>query len=332
MTPKAIRLKEALLLIALALSLFLYTSMCTFAQEAATHETVRAGPAMELTAALPAAPQAAHRPQSTDTVTYWYGSNYRTPFVLKPNSGQAANIVRNSLEYKHVDFWSMGSNFADVMLSKSNMAEPSAGGGDGAVEAYVTLRSTFGLNQITHTRAFQFGPVKNVAIEAGANLETKNSSFAPSERTIYFGPNVEFAVPRGYFNVGLHLRKEWNHEGVLGKTENYDPDFNIEPSWMFPFAIGRVHMTYSGFAEYNTAKGADSFGVASVPEFLFRSAVSVDLGALMFKRAQVVELNGGLWYWHNEYGKPANEPGTAQTTPIIGLTFHLDGGRPLHGK
>ena len=288
--------------------------------------------ASEFVASHPTAPQSAHRPLNTDTVSYWYGSNYRTPFVLKPNSDNPADIQRNSLEYKHADFWPLGNNFVDVMLTKSGMAEPAAGGGDGATEAYVTIRSNFGLNEITGTNAFQFGPVRNVAVEVGTNLQTKNSSFAPSERTIYFGPNFDIKVPQGYFKLGLHLRKEWTHEGPLGKIANYDPNFNIEPSWLLPFTLGRAHLTYSGFADYNTPKGKDTFGTDTASEFLIRSAVSVDVGSLLLKRAQLVELSGGLWYWHNEYGKPATMPGATQTTPIIGLTIHMDSGRSLRGK
>ena len=325
MEQQSERTKASFLLIALLFCVYFLAASLAFAQDAASH-------ASEFTKASPKARAPSHTSSPVNTLTYWYGMRYHTPFVLRPNSSEPANIIRNSIEYKHTDFWSMGSNFADVMLAKSNMAEPSSGGGDGAVEAYVTLRSTFGLNELTGTRAFHFGPVRNVALEAGANFETKNSSFAPSERTIYIGPNLQFAVSRGYFNVGLHYRKEWNHEGVLGKNEDYDPNFNIEPSWMFPFAIGNAHLAYAGFAEYNTVKGTDSFGTPSAPEFLFRSTVSLDLGSLMLHRTQLVELNGGLWYWHNEYGKPSTLPGTTQTTPIIGLTFHLDGGRPLTGR
>ena len=263
----------------------------------------------------------------SDVVAYWFGSSYRTPFVLKPGTGQAANIQRNSLEYTHLGFWGMGSNFADVMVNQSNMAEPASGGGVGATEVYVTLRSDVGLNEVMHSSAFRFGPVRDVGVEAGANLETKNSSFAPAERTVYIGPKLRFAMPRGYFNLGLHLRKEWNHEGVLGKAENYDPDFNFEPTWMVPFAIGKMHFAYSGFADYNTRKGKDSFGSATAPEFLIRSAVSVDVGAALLHRAQLVDVSGGLWYWHNEYGKPSSDPGAAQATPFVGLAIHLDGGR-----
>ncbi len=327
MTTQPIRMQQGLLFIALMLSFFLFTSMSAFAQD------VEAGAPVSAFVSEHGAPApAAHSPPNTDTISYWYGTHYRTPFVLKPGTFEPANIQRNSIEYKHADTWSLGSNFVDVMLAKSNMSEPSSGGGDGATEAYVTIRSGLGLNEITGTSAFEFGPVRNVAIEVGANLQTKNSEFAPSERTLYFGPNFEMKMPRGYFKVGLHLRKEWVHEGTLGKVANYDPDFNIEPSWLIPFSIGKLHLNYSGFADYNTPKGKDTFGTDTASELLIRSAAAVDIGSLMFKRSQLVELNGGLWYWHNEYGKPSSEPGASQTTPIMGLTIHLDGGRSLRGK
>lgn len=265
----------------------------------------------------------------SNVVTDWFGQFYRTPFVLDPDSGKAADIARNTLEYSHISFWSKGSNFADVMVNQSSSVEPAANGGSGATEIYATLRSDLGLNEATGTTVFHRGPLRDVSVEIGANLETKNSSFAPAERTLYFGPKLQFAVPKGYFNVGLHLRKEWNHEGVLGKSESYDPNFNVEPTWLVPFRVGKVQLAYSGFADYNTRKGKDSFGTDTVPEFLLRSFVTLDVGALMLHKPGIIDLNCGFWYWHNEYGKPDSLPGTEQMTPIFGLAFHLDGVR-LH--
>lgn len=276
-------------------------------------------------------PEIERPPAASDVLSYWYGSLYRTPFVLQPGTARPADIPRNSLEFSHHQFWALGSNFADVMLNQSSSAEPASGGGTGATEAYVTLRSNIGLNEVTGTRAFARGPIRNLSLELGTNLETKNSSFAPAERTIYIGPNIQFAVPRGYVNVGFHMRKEWNHEGVLGKSENYDPDFNIEPTWMLPFTIGKLRLAYGGFADYNSQKGKDSFGNPTAPEFLIRNSVGLDVGALV-GRARVVDLNGGFWYWHNEYGKPSSDPGAEQMTPIVGLSFHLDGVRAIHRK
>ena len=300
------------------------------AQDSSSQQLPSAPAAMSIQPVTAVPPESPHRPSGSDVFAYWYGPSYRTPFVLEPNSGNAADIARNAIEYSHLGFWALGSNFADVMVSQSSMVEPASGGGSGATEVYAILRSNVGLNEATGTSAFRRGPMRNLSIELGANLETKNSSFAPAEKTIYFGPKLLFAVPRGYLNVGLHLRKEWNHEGVLGKSENYAPDFNIEPTWMFPFSIGSVRLAYTGFADYNTQKGNDSFGNATVGEFLVRNAVTVDIGAVLFKRAHFLDLNGGFWYWHNEYGKPSSNPGAEQMTPMIGLAVHLDGGRANH--
>lgn len=276
-----------------------------------------------------AAPDEWRKPRGSNTLAYWYGTSYRTPFVLQPNTFMAADIQRQALEFTHVDFWSLGTNFADVMLNQSSMAEPAASGGTGATEVYVTLRSNIGLNELTHSNTFRTGPLRNLSIETGANFETKNSSYAPAERTFYLGPRFELAVPRGYFNLGLHLRKEWNHQGVLGKAEKYDPNFNVEANWMVPFSVGRMRLAYAGFADYNTQKGNDSFGSKTVPEFLVRSTVSIDAGQFLFGRAQLLDISAGLWYWHNEYGKPASDPGAKQATPFIGLVYHLDGGRAV---
>jgi len=267
---------------------------------------------------------------SFDVLSYWYGANYRTPFVLVPNTGNAADIARNSVEYTHVGSIGMLSNFADVTIGMSDMAEPANTGGSGATEAYVILREGIGLNELSHSGAFKKGPLRNVALGIGANLETKNSSFAPAERTLYMGPKLVFAIPKGFFNVGLHFRKEWNHEGVLEKPENYTPDFNIEPNWMVPFKIGKAQLAFSGFAEYNSPKGKDSFGSESVSEYLVRSVVALDIGSVLMHKPQLLDLNGGLWYWHNEYGKPASDPGAKQLTPVVGITLHLGRGAAHH--
>ena len=292
-------------------------------------------PAPHSESAFVGPPQAsahAQHPPASNTLTYWYGTRYRTPFVLTPRTGSAANIHRNSIEFAHSSFWALGNNFADVMVSQSNMAEPASNGGTGATEIYFILRSALGFNEMSDTQAFRKGPMRDLAVEFGTNLETKNSSYAPAERTLYIGPRVDFAVPRGYLHVGFHFRQEWNHQGVLGRSEDYSPNFNIEPSWMFPINAGKLHLAWNGFAEYNTPKGRDSFGSETVSEFLLRNTVAADIGSLLFGRAQLLDLNAGLWYWHNEYGKPVSDPGAEQVTPMIGMTIHLDGGRSTRGK
>lgn len=282
-----------------------------------------------MAAQAPSAPAPHTQQHHSDVLAYWYGATYRTPFVVNPNTGKAANIPRSAIVFTHAGSSGMLSSFADVTVSHSSMAEPATSGGSGATELYAILRAGAGLNELTRSTTFRKGPLRDLSFEAGANLETKNSSYAPAERTLYIGPKFEFALPRGFFSVGLHYRKECNHEGVLGKAENYDPNFNIEPTWTIPFTLGKAHLAYSGFADYNSQKGKDSFGSQTVPEFLIRNTLSLDLGATLFRRAQFLDLSGGFWYWHNEYGKPTSDPGAEQMTPLIGVVFHLDGGRPF---
>lgn len=99
---------------------------------------------------------------------------------------------------------------------------------------------------------------------------------------------------------------------------------------MIPFALGKARLAYSGFADYNSPKGKDSFGAPMVGEFLIRNYVSLDLGGILFRKPHVVDLNSGFWYWHNEYGKPSSDPGAVEMTPMFGVALHLDGGW-LHG-
>ena len=314
-----------------ALAMLLFLLLALFS--AAAQESVSAipqTPGASAAGQAVAVNRAQFQSHSSDVLSYWYGATYRTPFVMVPGSGKAANIARNSIEYTHVGSAGMLSNFADVTVGMSDMSEPAASGGSGATEAYVILREGIGLNELTHSSAFKMGPLRNIAFEMGANLETKNSSFAPAERTLYIGPKFVFALPKGFFNVGMHFRKEWNHEGVLGKAENYTPDFNIEPNWMVPFRVGKAQLAFSGFAEYNSPKGKDSFGSESVSEYLVRSVVALDIGSVLIHKPQLLDLNGGLWYWHNEYGKPASDPGAKQLTPFVGITLHLGAGQARH--
>ena len=264
---------------------------------------------------------------SDDSVTVIYGPAYETPFVFKPNSGQPAEIGRTAIEFRHADSWRLGANLADISLRKSNRAEPAAGGGTGALEPYAVLRTSLSWNKLTQSRTLARGVLRDLSLEAGANLESKNSSYSPEERTIYVGPLVALAVPRGYLNLGLHLRKEWNHEAVLGKDESYSPGFNLEPSWGLPMVHKRLAAEWSGFGEVNTPKGKDSFGTSTATEVLVRSQLLVDLGLLLRGRRNGVEFGTGLEYWHNEYGKPsASTPGGEQLTPTFQLVVHLPRG------
>ena len=181
-----------------------------------------------------------------DTVMYVYGPAYRNPFIITPSQPDGADISRHAVEVKHVDAWKYGHNLVEVIIKKSSDVEPAAGGGTGAMGLYAIFRSGVGINRIAGRPVVALGPLRDIDIQAGLNLETKNSAYAPQERTLYFGPNLQFRLGAGFLNVGLQLRKEWNHNGNLGKNESYDVNFNIEPVWHVPFRVGRCGWRSTG--------------------------------------------------------------------------------------
>ena len=95
-------------------------------------------------------------------------------------------------------------------------------------------------------------------------------------------------------NVGLQLRKEWNHNGDLGMKESYDVNFNVSPVWHFPFTLGGARLAFDGFADYNTAKGQDVAGHDTKPEFITRPQLKLDVSRIVGQKAGVLELGVGF--------------------------------------
>jgi hypothetical protein len=263
-----------------------------------------------------------------NAVAYIFGPDHRTPFVATAFQPRGADIARSTLEFAHVDAWRYGHNLADISVRQSNAVEPAAAGGSGATEFYAIFRSGISTNRVAGRPVIRFGALRDIDIQAGADLQTKNSSFAPNERTLYLGPRFLFIVADGFINVGLHLRKEWNHNGFLERSENYDTDFNIEPTWSFPFRIGRARFVFDGFADFNTAKGKDASGQPTRAELLVRPQLKFDLGNALGRPARRVEVGVGVERWHNMFGKAGSSvPGANQATVILSLVVHWGGRR-----
>jgi len=262
---------------------------------------------------------------------YVFGPNYRNPFITTPAQPDGADISRNNIEFKHIDAWKYGHNLVEIIIKKSSDVEPAAGGGTGALGLYSIFRSGVGINRIAGAPIVAIGPLRDIDIQAGMNLETKSTDYAPQERTLYFGPNLQFRIGAGFLNVGLHLRKEWNHNGNLGVNESYDVDFNIEPVWHIPFQIGGARLAFDGYADYNTPKGKDAAGRDTRAEFIARPLLKLDISPVVGRQSHVLELAVGFEYWHDMFGKDADRvPGASQFTPVFTLAVHLPLGGSRH--
>jgi hypothetical protein len=263
-----------------------------------------------------------------DALAYVFGPDYRAPFIASAAQPGGADIARSAVEFGHVDAWKYGHNLIEISLRKSAAVEPAAGGASGATEFYSIFRSGIGINRITGSPIIRLGPLRDIDLQAGADLQTKNTAFAPAERTLYLGPRFLFILGDGFVNVGVHARKEWNHNGILGRSEDYAVGLDVEPAWSFPFHIGHTSFVFDGFADYNSPKGKDATGAATRTEFLLRSQLKIDLGTALGLRPGTLQFGVGFERWHNLFGKDAGVvPGADQTTPVLSLIVHWGGRR-----
>lgn len=261
---------------------------------------------------LPIAAGAARADFQDNIIGYRYGTQFKEPGVAN-----GADIAKHILNFTHVDSYAYGSNFfsADWLLSDS--IDPAYGGGTGAQEVYIVYRHDLSLNKVTGTKTFAIaGIIRDVAIHAGMDFNTKNTSFAPGKRLLVVGPQLEFDVP-GFFNVAFNYSREWNNNGIVGKSVDFDPAFEIEAAWGFKFPACVTTVNVTGFFNYVAAKGRNGFGNQTKYEILTRPELLFDAGQPFGKKG-FVELGVGYEYWLNKFGNDAGkDPGALARTPMI---------------
>ena len=84
------------------------------------------------------------------------------------------------------------------------------------------------------TDTFQAGPLRDLSLYFGGDINTKNTAFDPRKRSLTLGLQLAFDVP-GYFNVAAALYKEWNHNGIVpligyppGRLEPIEPTAEMQ--------------------------------------------------------------------------------------------------------
>ncbi|MGJ5084425.1 hypothetical protein ACQR06_02745 [Bradyrhizobium sp. HKCCYLRH1065] len=201
-----------------------------------------AAPAADLPVKAPAVAPAAEMPfffVNDNRLTYAYE-------VTAAEPGLANKTAKQTYAFTHFDVWAYGTNLANLMLTKSDRADPASpcpvlqpSGCAGATEFFGLIRSTFGFNQIFDTKAFTVGPLRNVSFEVGAEGQTKNEFLAPSKRALVAGLQFAFDLPyKGFIDIAPLVYKEWNHNAFLtsafvAPVAPGIPDGNLEfrPTW-----------------------------------------------------------------------------------------------------
>lgn len=258
----------------------------------------------------------------SDTSLGWtYGNNYHEPSNTDAK-GDARDIGKNTIEFMHIDGYRYGTNFFDVTMLLSNSADPANHSNSGATEFYAIYRHNLSMNAVTGSKAFSFGPVKDLALDAGFILGSKDDAFSSRKRAVVVGPNILFDVP-GHFNVALLYYKENNNNGIVGTPVNFRSTYSIESSWGIPFHIGALPVSFEGFLDVVGPKGKDGFGADTKTEVLFRPKVMFDVGAL-YGHKNLVRVGIGWEYWLNKYGSDhRNVKGALQSTPFVTADIHF---------
>ncbi len=287
-----------------------------------------------LTAAL-AAPSARALDWSDTAFSYRYGSNFKEPGVGVPGTN-GTDIAKNILALTHVDGWKYGGNFLniDMLISAGGVGLDTARNStDGATEVYAVYRTHLSLNKVTGGKTFEFGPIRDIRLETGIDLSTKNTAFAPHKIMPVFGPTFELAVP-GFWTISVFVEKEWNNNGIASVrpdgTVNFarggNVAFNATPmfatAWGIP--ILSLPLSFEGFGSVNLPKGKDGFGNETKTELLFHPKVMWDVGSAWGSPKSGYKVGVGWEYWVNKFGNDHNAvAGALASTPFVEAAIHL---------
>ncbi len=224
---------------------------------------------------------------SATEVELLHSSRFREPF--NPNG-----VSKNILTFQHADGFSLGRNFMFVDLAKSgNQERDLSDNPESPSDVYAEAYTTLSLSRLTGKSAGT-GPLRDVGLTAGVNVGDKDSQFHPQTRVFLAGATVDFAVARGFFNVDL--LGYWDHSCNNAGCPGYRPSYQVTPSWVLPFSVGRVDVEFAGFIDFIGSRGA-----GTVYQVLSQPQLRIDIGKPFGRKGQ---LYAGIeyQYWRNKFG------------------------------
>lgn len=224
---------------------------------------------------------------SATEIEYLRSSRFREP-------GNTNDVGKHIVSLQHANGYSLGRNFLFVDLIKSgNQERDFSGNPESPREIYGEAYTTLSLSRLSGT-PLAGGPLRDVGLTAGLNLGSKNSQFNPEPRVTLAGVTVDFAVPRGFFNVDL--LGYWDHGCNSLGCPDYRATYQITPAWSIPFSLGGVDGEFAGFIDFIGARGA-----GTVHQVLSQPQLRFDIGKPLGRKGQ---LYAGIeyQYWRNKFG------------------------------
>lgn len=251
------------------------------------------------------------------------------PEDKQPGNEKDVNFVAGNIAY--ANGWTYGSNFVSLDLEDIGRGDLSNSvtnhANSNSFEFYGVFRSTLSGNKIFGGNQFSFGPIRDVGLTIGLDLDTQNDQFASYKRLITFGPQFSINLPRGFWNITTGLSHEWNTDAYLpnGNGTNFETTWTIENAWAFPFAVGPLPLNFTGFANIVGPKGRGANGdFYHKVEILVHPKLMLDVGTLIGYAPKKLEAGVGFEYWHHKFGdvKPYVN-GTEQRSVFVEVGYHF---------
>ncbi|MGY3355350.1 hypothetical protein ACVWZK_002013 [Bradyrhizobium sp. GM0.4] len=246
--------------------------------------------------------------------------------------GVTDNTAKQGYTFTHFDAWAYGTNFLNATMWKADSNSPANGckgpgqGCVGATEFYGVVRSTFGFNEMFNTKAFTYGPLRNVSFEVGADVKTVNSALASDKRAVVAGLQFAFDLPyKGFINFAPMYYQELNHNSVVqgpalpsGRI-SYDPTWAIEINYYMDvgFLPSYLPLSVSGRAAFIGPKGPQTSPIPFNPVTNVQTVTEInsepirltlDTSRMIWgeKYSHFLDVWVAYRYWENKYGISPN--------------------------
>jgi hypothetical protein len=240
------------------------------------------------------------------------GVRYGTQFA---EPGVGTGIAKTIFNFTYVSGDNLGSNFFTGDLLQSDDKDPEANGGGGAQEFYGIFQRSFSFSSMSGNKD-GYGPFKDLSLTIRADLSSKNTQFAPRVRKLRPGIGASLPVPSGFWDVGVQLYHETNHNGIVGTDVTFKTTWALASAWSIPAGPGE----FGGFADVIGPKGKDGFGADTKTEVLVQMHYLFKVGGTGLKAGV------GYEYWNNKFGNDASaDPtgGAKASTPMLMAEYHF---------
>jgi hypothetical protein len=249
----------------------------------------------------------------------------------QPGNEKDVQEIAGNISY--ANGWTYGSNFVSLDFEdfgKGDYSNSVTGHADSnSFELYSVFRTTLSGNKIFGGDMFSYGPIRDIGWEFGLDIDTQNDQFASYKKLLITGPQFSIALPKGFWTITTGVSHEWDTNAYLanGNGTNFNPTWEIETAWSYPFALGPVPINFTGFANFIGPKGKGATGdFYHKTEILIHPKLLVDVGEMVGYAPHKIEAGVGYEYWYNKFGSvplPKGVPGTEQDAFFFEVGYHF---------